>query len=195
MKWSKNSTMFIKGTLDQRLRDRLFYFLAVFFLSIIQDTTFAFQIRHPVVLSRVLDQCSSMTVNFHHDQSSHQRHLLFKQFKCKNNAGRTRRTELSTRMSNEGSETQAIYQVKVLRSIDEVSEEEWNQCALDSAGSDKENPFVLWAFFKALEGSKSAVREVGWAPSHVAVKYAFPSTVTPMYQTKPRSSTGTPQEL
>jgi predicted N-acyltransferase len=73
-------------------------------------------------------------------------------------------------MSNQGSETVATYQVKVLRSVDEVSEEDWNQCALDSAGEGKENPFILWAFFKALEDSKSAVREVGWAASHIAVK-------------------------
>lgn len=83
----------------------------------------------------------------------------------------TRRSRnFATRMSNQGSETVATYQVKVLRSVDEVSEEDWNQCALDSAGEGKENPFILWAFFKALEDSKSAVREVGWAASHIAVK-------------------------
>jgi hypothetical protein len=62
------------------------------------------------------------------------------------------------------------YQVKILRSIDEISEDEWNACALDSAGEGKENPFVLWAFFKALEDSKSAVGNVGWAPSHLSVR-------------------------
>jgi hypothetical protein len=62
------------------------------------------------------------------------------------------------------------YQVKILRSIDEISEDEWNSCALDSAGKGKENPFVLWAFFKALEDSKSAVGSVGWAPSHLSVR-------------------------
>ena len=62
------------------------------------------------------------------------------------------------------------YKVKILRSIDEISEDEWNACALDSAGEGKENPFVLWAFFKALEDSKSAVGKVGWAPSHLSVR-------------------------
>lgn len=77
----------------------------------------------------------------------------------------------------------ATYQVKVLRSVDEVSEEDWNQCALDSAGEGKENPFILWAFFKALEDSKSAVREVGWAASHIAVKDSSGSLIgiVPLY--------------
>jgi len=75
------------------------------------------------------------------------------------------------------------YQVKILRSIDEISEDEWNACALDSAGEGKENPFVLWAFFKALEDSKSAVGSVGWAPSHLSVRNASGALigVVPLY--------------
>ena len=82
----------------------------------------------------------------------------------------SRNARCSTKMINQGSEPGTTYQVKVLRSINEVTEDDWNACAFDAAGAGKENPFVSWAFFKALEDSKSAVREVGWAPTHIAVK-------------------------
>ncbi len=66
--------------------------------------------------------------------------------------------------------TSSEYKINVLQSINEISEDEWNQCAMDACGKGKENPFVLWGFFKALEDSKSASAEVGWAPQHLAVR-------------------------
>ncbi len=89
-------------------------------------------------------------------------------------------SRMRARLGEKGSnvEATAAYRIKVLQSIDDITEEEWDSCAYDSAGVGKENPFVLWGFYKALEDSKSAVREVGWAPSHVTVrctlKLAFP---------------------
>ena len=78
------------------------------------------------------------------------------------------RAALSEKGSNV--EAESAYQIRVHPSIDEITEHEWDSCAVDSAGVGKENPFVLWGFYKALEDSKSAVREVGWAPSHVTVR-------------------------
>jgi hypothetical protein len=83
-----------------------------------------------------------------------------------------RQSHIAPKMSS-GDNIAAVvgsYKVKILRSIDEISEDEWNACALDAAGEGKENPFVLWAFFKALEDSQSAVGKVGWAPSHLSVR-------------------------
>jgi hypothetical protein len=68
------------------------------------------------------------------------------------------------------SEVGKTFQVMTLNSINDIPEEEWNSCANDAAGVGQDNPFILWAFLKALEESKSAASEVGWAPKHVVVR-------------------------
>lgn len=58
-------------------------------------------------------------------------------------------------------------EVQVVTSITKVGQEEWDECAI---GSGEVNPFLLWAFFHALEDSGSAVADEGWLPQHVLVR-------------------------
>lgn len=69
--------------------------------------------------------------------------------------------------TQEASPQQRTFIVQVIHSIEEVSATEWNAVAI---GSGEVNPFVLHAFLLALEISKSAVKETGWAPHHLLVR-------------------------
>ncbi len=51
--------------------------------------------------------------------------------------------------------------VRGVASIAEIDAAEWDACA----GAD--NPFVSYAFLKALEESGCATEETGWTPSHL----------------------------
>lgn len=68
-------------------------------------------------------------------------------------------------------------EIKVLQSISDVPEDQWNACA----GTN--NPFVQHAFLKALEDSGSVTPETGWLPQHLVVEDADGQTVgcVPMY--------------
>ncbi len=57
--------------------------------------------------------------------------------------------------------------VKVVPSIHEIPEQEWDACAGDPANL---NPFVRHAFFSALEDSGSVSAESGWQPQHLVLE-------------------------
>jgi uncharacterized protein len=67
--------------------------------------------------------------------------------------------------------------VRLVERIAEVSASAWDACA----GTD--NPFLTHAFLDALEASRSAVPEAGWAPRHVIAEDARGEiiAVVPMY--------------
>ena len=54
------------------------------------------------------------------------------------------------------------YSARILTSIDEVSEAEW-----DAHLPEGRHPFLSWRFLNALEQSGSAIQETGWAPRHI----------------------------
>ena len=67
--------------------------------------------------------------------------------------------------------------VRIVERISDVAAADWDACA----GSD--NPFVSHAFLEALEASRSAVAQTGWAPRHVVAEDAESRIVgvVPMY--------------
>jgi predicted N-acyltransferase len=67
--------------------------------------------------------------------------------------------------------------VRLVERIAEISAEAWNACA--GTG----NPFLTHAFLEALEASRSATAETGWAPRHVVAEDASGAVigVVPMY--------------
>ena len=58
--------------------------------------------------------------------------------------------------------SQPDYSARILTSIDEVSEAEW-----DAHVPEGRHPFLSWRFLNALEQSGSAIQETGWAPRHI----------------------------
>lgn len=86
------------------------------------------------------------------------------------------------------------FQVRVAPSIEEIDEAVWDSCArgfaelsesiseapesisqaleskLEDAFSDPDNPFVLHAFLRSLESSKSVGGRSGWLPQHLVVE-------------------------
>ncbi|KAI9178241.1 hypothetical protein LWI28_024258 [Acer negundo] len=60
--------------------------------------------------------------------------------------------------------------LSVVSSILEVSSDDWDACAIDATGHEKFNPFLTHGFLSSLEESGSAVKETGWAPSHIIAK-------------------------
>ena len=67
--------------------------------------------------------------------------------------------------------------VRLIERIDEVPAAAWDACA------GGENPFLSHAFLSALEASRSAVPEAGWAPRHLIAEDARGAIVAaaPMY--------------
>ncbi len=67
--------------------------------------------------------------------------------------------------------------VRIVERISDVAAADWDACA----GGD--NPFVSHAFLEALEASRSAVAQTGWAPRHVVAEDAGNRIVgvVPMY--------------
>ena len=59
--------------------------------------------------------------------------------------------------------------LSVLKSIDEISAEEWDACALgaSAAAGSGENPTVTHGFLHALEASRSVDASEGWMPQHL----------------------------
>ena len=69
--------------------------------------------------------------------------------------------------------------VKILHSVDEISESTWNDCA---KASPPYNPFLNHKFLIALEKSNSVSPETGWQPFHLKVeKNSELIGVVPMY--------------
>ena len=69
--------------------------------------------------------------------------------------------------------------VKILHSVDEISESTWNDCA---KASPPYNPFLNHKFLLALEKSNSVSPETGWQPFHLKVeKNSELIGVVPMY--------------
>jgi predicted N-acyltransferase len=68
-------------------------------------------------------------------------------------------------------------EVRVHPRIAELDAEDWDACAGD------DDPFVSYAFLKALEDSRSACREEGWLPQHLSVREEDGALlgVVPMY--------------
>jgi predicted N-acyltransferase len=56
--------------------------------------------------------------------------------------------------------------VRTASSIAEVPAADWDDCARGDHETPV-NPFISHAFLKALEDSRSAVRETGWLPRHL----------------------------
>lgn len=58
--------------------------------------------------------------------------------------------------------------VRVVPSIHEIDESQWDTCAQTTRANF--NPFVRHAFYSALEDSGSVTAETGWQPQHVTVE-------------------------
>ena len=56
------------------------------------------------------------------------------------------------------------YEYEILDNISDISANDWNACA------GKENPFIQYEFFYALESSLSACYQTGWQPHHLIKK-------------------------
>ncbi len=56
------------------------------------------------------------------------------------------------------------YSVRLLKSIDEVSADNWNACL------ETDHPFVKFEFLHALEKSGSTTAETGWMPQHLILE-------------------------
>src|SRR4051812_29829823 len=67
--------------------------------------------------------------------------------------------------------------VRLVERIAEIPADDWNACSGDG------NPFLTHAFLEALEASRSATAETGWAPRHVVAEDAQGKVigVVPMY--------------
>jgi predicted N-acyltransferase len=66
--------------------------------------------------------------------------------------------------------------IKILRSINEISREEWNGLLAEDA-----SPFLMYDWFKTLEQSGCASAQEGWDPLHIVlynVTDAVPSPAT-----------------
>ena len=59
--------------------------------------------------------------------------------------------------------------VRTASSIAEVPAADWDDCARGDQ-DEPANPFISHAFLKALEDSRSAVRETGWLPRHLLLE-------------------------
>jgi predicted N-acyltransferase len=75
------------------------------------------------------------------------------------------------------------YSLKAYGSIQEIGQEDWDQCANPPAATEVFDPFVSFAFLHALEKSGSASATSGWAPYHLAIHHDSKGIcgVIPMY--------------
>ncbi len=64
----------------------------------------------------------------------------------------------------------AAWSVSVLRSVRDIRPEEWDRCA--NPPDQPYNPFLMHAFFLALEESGSATARTGWASCHLVIRDA-----------------------
>ncbi len=61
-------------------------------------------------------------------------------------------------------------EISVARGLDEIAREEWD--ALANPPDAPHNPFLSWDFLQALEETRCAAAETGWAPAHLIVRGA-----------------------
>jgi len=73
------------------------------------------------------------------------------------------------------------YSIRDCASIDEIGQAAWDSCA--NPAGEPFDPFLSFAFLHALEESKSAVAETGWAPYHLVLEDDMDSIkgVVPLY--------------
>ncbi len=73
------------------------------------------------------------------------------------------------------------YSIRACASIDEIGQAAWDSCA--NPAGEPFDPFLSFAFLHALEESKSAVAETGWAPYHLVLEDDMDSIkgVVPLY--------------
>ncbi|KAL5714693.1 hypothetical protein ACHQM5_016619 [Ranunculus cassubicifolius] len=73
--------------------------------------------------------------------------------------------------------------LSVVSSISEVSEKDWDACAVEATGLEKFNPFLSHGFLSSLEESGSSVKETGWLPQHIIAQDEYKNIlgVVPLY--------------
>ena len=71
-----------------------------------------------------------------------------------------------------------VIQVAVVEGIGNIARDEW-----DGLLSEDDSPFVEWDWLHAMEASKSAIRNTGWAPYHLVIRDASKKAVAacPLY--------------
>jgi predicted N-acyltransferase len=70
--------------------------------------------------------------------------------------------------------------LRVIRSLSEIDSESWERCA--NPPGQPFNPFVSYAFLRALEDSESATRETGWLAQHLVLENGNVQGVVPCYR-------------
>jgi predicted N-acyltransferase len=61
--------------------------------------------------------------------------------------------------------TNGVIEVAVVEGIAKIAREDWNALVRDD-----DSPFVDWDWLHAMEASKSAIRNTGWAPYHLVIR-------------------------
>jgi hypothetical protein len=70
--------------------------------------------------------------------------------------------------------------LRVIRSLSEIDPESWDSCANPANGTF--NPFVSYAFLRALEDSRSATDRTGWRAQHLILEDNGVHGVVPCYR-------------
>lgn len=61
----------------------------------------------------------------------------------------------------------SIYQPRIITSLSEISEQDWNRCCFND--DTRHNPFLSHQFLNALEESGCATAETGWQAQHIII--------------------------
>ncbi|MBV2144610.1 GNAT family N-acetyltransferase [Falsochrobactrum sp. TDYN1] len=73
-------------------------------------------------------------------------------------------------MSDKDKQTEQSFVLRVVESIDDFTQDEWNSLAGASRQDTAYNPFISRAFLLALEQSGSVSRKTGWLPRHLRLE-------------------------
>jgi len=70
--------------------------------------------------------------------------------------------------------------LRIIRSLSEIDPPSWDNCA--NPAGEPINPFVSYAFLRALEDSRSATRDTGWLPQHLVLEDKAVQGAVPCYR-------------
>lgn len=79
-------------------------------------------------------------------------------------------TQPSTEEGEKADASMSSITVSVVSSISSIPSEDWDVCAMEAAGANSLNPFLMHGFLSCLEDSCSAIPEKGWSPQHLVAR-------------------------